>query len=108
MSILDTKIEFLKGVGPKRSFLLNQELSIFSFRDLLTFFPYRYVDRSKFYTINQVKTHDIDVQIIGFVKKKQELGVSRKKRLVVEFFDNTGSINLTSCSIVSVSITIKI
>ena len=54
MSILDTKIEFLKGVGPKKSILLNNELSIFTFLDLLTFYPFRYLDRTNFYNINQI------------------------------------------------------
>ena len=95
MSILDTKIEFLKGVGPKRSLLLNQELSIFSFWDLLNFFPYRHVDRSKFHTINQIQSFDVDVQIIGYVKSKKNIGVGKKKRLVVHFYDKTGVVQLT-------------
>ena len=78
MSILDTKIEFLKGVGPKRAVLLNQELSIFNFYDLLTFFPFRYIDRSKYYRVNQIRTFDTDIQIIGFVKAKREVGVGKK------------------------------
>ena len=94
MSILDTKIEFLKGVGPKRGSLLNQELSIYSFFDLLTFFPYRYVDRSQVYTISQINNFDIDIQIIGYVKNKKEVGVGRKKRLFIDFVDSTGNINI--------------
>ena len=94
MSILDTKIEFLKGVGPKRALLLNKELSIFSFLDLLTFFPYRYVDRSKFYKINQIRTFDINVQTIGFVKKKKVVGFGRKQRLVISFQDETAVVDL--------------
>ena len=73
MSILDTKIEFLKGVGLKRATLLKDQLSIYSFQDLLTFFPYRYVDRTKVYSINNIITFDTDIQIIGFVKKKKVL-----------------------------------
>ena len=94
MSILDTQIEFLKGVGPRRGSLLKKELSIYSFYDLLTFFPYRYIDRTKFYKINQITSFDIDVQVVGFVKRKKELGVGRKKRLVVDFFDETGSVQI--------------
>ena len=94
MSILDTKIEFLKGVGPKRGLLLNKELFIYSFLDLLTFFPYRYVDRTKFHAINQITNFDVDIQIIGFVKAKKEIGIGRKKRLSIEFVDNTGMINI--------------
>ena len=95
MSILDTKIEFLKGVGPKRSRLLNQELSIFSFSDLLNFFPYRYIDRSKFYAIEQIDTFDTDIQVVGYVKTKKIIGVGKKKRLVVSFIDKTGLAYLT-------------
>ena len=94
MSILDTKIEFLKGVGPKRGSLLNQELSVYSFLDLLTFFPYRYVDRSQIYTISQINNFDTDIQIIGYVKNKKEVGVGRKKRLFIDFVDSTGSVNI--------------
>lgn len=94
MSILDTKIEFLKGVGPKRALLLNKELSIFSFSDLLNYFPYRYVDRSKFYKIHQISGFDVDVQVIGFVRKKHMIGTGRKKRLIISFFDDTGSVDL--------------
>ena len=94
MSILDTQIEFLKGVGPRRGSLLKKELSIYSFYDLLTFFPYRYVDRTKFYKINQITSFDIDVQLVGVVKRKKEMGVGRKKRLVVDFFDETGSVQI--------------
>ena len=94
MSILDTKIEFLKGVGPKRSVLLNQELSIFSFSDLLTFFPFRYIDRTHFLKINQINNFDIDVQVIGVVKNINTIGVGRKKRLIVKFADDTGQVDL--------------
>tara|TARA_B100001250_G_scaffold394221_1_gene397861 strand:- start:187 stop:2286 length:2100 start_codon:yes stop_codon:yes gene_type:complete len=95
VSILDTKIEFLKGVGPQRSLLLNKELSIFSFLDLLNFFPYRHVDRSRFYKINEILTFDLDLQVIGDIKKKQIVGFGRKKRLVVSLVDETGSVELT-------------
>ena len=85
MSVLDTKIEFLKGVGPRRSALLNQELSIFSFLDLLTFFPFRYIDRTSFVKINQINNFDVDIQVLGVVKSINTIGIGRKKRLVVKF-----------------------
>tara|TARA_B100000902_G_scaffold33906_1_gene40711 strand:+ start:604 stop:2664 length:2061 start_codon:yes stop_codon:yes gene_type:complete len=81
-------------VGPKRSSLLNNELSIFSFYDLLTFFPYRYIDRSKIHVINQINNFDVDIQIIGYVKSKQILGIKNKKRLVISFYDKTGFVDL--------------
>jgi ATP-dependent DNA helicase RecG len=94
LSILDTKIEFLKGVGPARSLLLNKDLSIYSFYDLLNFFPFRYVDRSKFYKINQIIHFDADIQLIGTVINKQTIGIGRKKRLVVNFKDDSGIVEL--------------
>jgi len=94
LSILDTKIEFLKGVGPKRASLLNEELRIFTFSDLLNFFPYRYVDRSKIHTINTIKSFDVDIQLIGNITNKKKIGVGRKNRLVVDFVDSTGVVQL--------------
>ena len=94
MSILDTKIEFLKGVGPARSLLLNKDLSIYSFYDLLNFFPFRYVDRSKFYKINQIINFDADIQVIGTILNKKTVGIGRKKRLVVNFKDDSGVVEL--------------
>ena len=52
---LDTSIEYLKGVGPKRADLLKKELHIFTFKDLILFFPFRYIDRSRFYKIAEIK-----------------------------------------------------
>ena len=74
MSILDTKIEFLKGVGPKKADCLNKELSIFSFYDLLNFFPFRYIDRSKLYQIKDIFSFEVDVQILGLVHGKKLIG----------------------------------
>ena len=51
---LDTKIEYLKGVGPSRATLLQRELGIFTFRDLLVYYPFRYVDRTHFVNILNV------------------------------------------------------
>ena len=94
MSKLDTKIEFLKGVGFKRAQLLNQELSIYTFMDLLTFFPFRYIDRSQYYTVSQINSFDTDIQIIGVVGKKKKIGIGKKKRLSVDFSDKTGRVSL--------------
>ena len=54
-SILDTEIKYLPGIGPKRAELLEKELGIFTFRDMLHFFPFRYIDRSKVYTIRELE-----------------------------------------------------
>ena len=94
MSILETKIEFLKGVGPKKADCLNKELSIFSFYDLLTYFPFRYIDRSKLYQIKDILSFEVDLQILGLVHSKKLIGSGRKKRLIVTFYDKTGYVDL--------------
>ena len=89
-----TSIEFLKGVGPQRAALLNKELSIFTFGDLMQHYPFRYEDRTKFYTIGTISDEMQFVQIKGFIKKKELIGVGFKKRLVAQMTDETGEIEL--------------
>ena len=72
-NILKTPIEYLKGVGPAKADLLKKELRIFTYQDLLYHYPFRYVDRSKFYTIGEVKSADIEVQIIGKITRRCNL-----------------------------------
>jgi ATP-dependent DNA helicase RecG len=92
--ILEQDIKYLKGVGPKRAELLNKELNIFTFRDLLYYFPYKYIDRSKFYKINKIDTTLTFIQIKGRITSFHTEGPPRKKRLVAEFEDDTGVIEL--------------
>ncbi len=91
---LDSSLEYLKGVGPVKFRLLYQELSLKTYQDLLYFFPFRYIDRSKFCLINSIDSSNIDVQIKGFVTRIEIQGLGRKKRLLVRFEDETGSIDL--------------
>jgi len=91
---LQTKIEFLKGVGPKRAELLQKELRIFTFGDLLFHFPFRYVDRSKFHTVSESNQDQAFMQFKGRVRKIRKIGQARKTRLVAEFYDETGVIEL--------------
>ncbi len=93
-NILKTPIEYLKGVGPAKADLLKKELHIFTYQDLLYHYPFRYADRSKFYKINQVKTADVEVQIIGKITKLEELGKNRGKRLVAKFSDGESTVDL--------------
>ena len=65
MDTLQTPIEYLKGIGPNRANLLKQELNIFTFQDLLHFFPNRYIDRSTFYKIKDLPKNTSEVQIKG-------------------------------------------
>ena len=92
--IFDNSIEYLKGVGPKKAELLNSELEIFTFRDLIYYFPFRYVDRSKFTPLNQLFPDMSYVQCIGRITQIEEVGKGRGKRLIVEFADSNNSIEL--------------
>ena len=67
-NLLETPIEYLKGVGPSRSDLFKKELGIFKYSDLLNLFPNRYLDRTKYYKINELQNSTAEVQIIGKVK----------------------------------------
>ncbi len=87
-------IEYLKGVGPQRADLLKKESSIFTFGDLLSYFPFRYVDRTKFYKIKEVQSDLPYVQIKGKLVSIATMGEKRKKRLVGKLQDETGAIEL--------------
>jgi ATP-dependent DNA helicase RecG len=92
--IFETPIEFLKGVGPLRADLLKKELGIFTFRDLLEHFPFRYVDRTQFYKIKDLNADLPYVQVRGVLKTFSEQGEKYKKRLVAKFQDDTGAVEL--------------
>jgi len=92
--LLDTEIKYLQGVGPKRAELLNKELNIFTYRDLLYFFPYKYIDRSRIYKINELDQELPFIQIKGVIKGYYTEGRGSGKRLVADFQDDTGSIKL--------------
>jgi ATP-dependent DNA helicase RecG len=91
---LDTPVEFLKGVGPQRAELLRKDLGIFTFRDLVNHFPFRYVDRTKFYTVSEISTEMPYIQLKGQIKNLVVKGEKRKKHLAGRFEDETGSIEL--------------
>lgn len=91
---LDSEITYLSGVGPKRAELLNKELNIYTFRDLLYYFPYKYIDRTKFYKIAELDPDLPLVQIKGTIKGYYSEGRGQGKRLVADFQDETGTIKL--------------
>ncbi|WP_396195735.1 ATP-dependent DNA helicase RecG, partial [Flavobacterium sp.] len=95
VNLLQTPIEYLKGVGPQRGELLRKELGIHRYDDLLNFYPNRYIDRTRYYQINELNNNPAEVQIIGKVihLKTVEFGKG-KKRLVAVFTDNTGQMEL--------------
>ena len=91
---LDTKIEFLKGVGPKRGEVLKKELGIFTFGQLLTHYPFRYIDKSKLYQIADIDSEDAHIQLKGKIVELSTKGEKRGKRLVATLKDETGEIEL--------------
>jgi len=91
---LDTEITYLQGVGPKRAELFNKELSIFTFRDLLYYFPYKYIDRTRFYKISELDPDLPFVQIRGKLRGYYTEGTGPGKRLAADFHDETGTIKL--------------
>jgi ATP-dependent DNA helicase RecG len=92
--LLNTDIQYLPGVGPKRAELLNKELKIRTFGDLLYYFPYKYIDRTKFYTVREISSSLPYIQVRGRFISLKVIGVRNRKRLVAEFSDGTGSIEL--------------
>ncbi len=93
-SILESSIEYLKGVGPVRGELLKKELGIFTFRDLLFHFPYRYVDKTQFHRIRDINQESDTVQLRGILRRLEVQGEGRKRRLVGKLRDETGAIEL--------------
>ena len=94
MNPLQTKIEFLKGVGPSRAELLQKELGIFTFADLLFHFPFRYVDKSKFHKVSEANQDQAHMQFRGHIRNVKKLGAGRKMRLTATFYDDSGTIDL--------------
>jgi len=94
MPNLDSNIEFLKGVGPQRADILKTELGIFTCRDLLFHFPFRYIDRTKFHSIRNLHHEGETVQLRGTLRRLETLGEGRAKRLVGTLRDETGILEL--------------
>jgi len=93
-SILSNPIEYLKGVGPLRAELLQKELGIFCFRDLLEHFPYRHVDRTKINLIREIEPATEYIQVAGKIVSVGLLGDKRSRRLVAELRDASGTLEL--------------
>lgn len=94
-SILDQDIMYLPGVGPKRKEILSKELNIATWRDLLEYYPYKYVDRSKIYRINELDGAMPFVQIKGRILSFEEFAMgARRKRIVAHFSDGHGVVDL--------------
>ena len=92
--ILNTSIDYLKGVGPKRGEVLKSELGIYTYQDLLNYFPFRYIDRSSTIKVNQIQGANTAVQLSVIIYDVEELGPPRRKRLVAHARDETGEVVL--------------
>ena len=87
-------IKYLQGVGPQRAAMLNKELNIYSLRDLLYYFPYKYVDRSRLYYIHEIDGNMPYIQLKGQILSFETVGEGRQRRLVAHFSDGTGVVDL--------------
>ncbi|MDX1910436.1 MAG: DEAD/DEAH box helicase, partial [Saprospiraceae bacterium] len=94
MPSLDSSIEYLKGVGPQRAETLKTELGIFTCRDLLFHFPFRYIDRTKFHRIRDIHNDGETVQLRGTLRRLETLGEGKAKRLVATLRDESGIMDL--------------
>jgi len=92
--LLDTDIKFLPGVGPKRAELLSSEAGIYTFRDLLYYFPFKYVDKTRFFSVRELDTDMQYVQIRGKIRRFATEGGGAAKRLIADFYDETGVVRL--------------
>src|SRR5690606_21367698 len=94
-NILDTPIEYLKGVGPQRADVLKKELQIFTYKDLINFYPYKYLDRTKYYKINELNAGlNAEIQIVGKIIRLKTVEQKRGSRLVAVFTDGYGEMEL--------------
>jgi ATP-dependent DNA helicase RecG len=91
---LETPVEFLKGVGPKRAELLRSELNVRTFGDLITYYPFRYVDRSRIYKISEIEPDLAFVQLRGTLSNIRIIGEKKARRMSAIFRDDTGEIEL--------------
>ncbi|MBO4673299.1 MAG: ATP-dependent DNA helicase RecG [Bacteroidaceae bacterium] len=94
VNILSQDIKYLQGVGPNRALLLANELGIKTVGDLLAYYPYKYVDRSRIYQIREIDGTMPYVQLCGQIFSFDTIGEGRNKRLIAHFTDGTGSIDL--------------
>ena len=87
-------IKYISGVGPQKADVLNKELKIFTLRDFIYYFPYKYVDRSRIYYVHEVDGNMPYIQLKGKILSFETFGEGRQRRLVGHFSDGTGVIDL--------------
>ncbi len=92
--LLNTDISYLSGVGPKRAKILNEEIEVYNYKDLLNYFPYKHIDRSKIYKIREINANSANIQVKGVITSLKITGEKYKQRLTATFADDTGNIEL--------------
>jgi ATP-dependent DNA helicase RecG len=93
-TFFDTSVEYLKGVGPQRAQLIQKELRLFTYGDLIQYYPFRYEDRTRFYAVAEVNETMPYVQLKGTISNREIIGEGFKKRLTAKFSDPTGELEL--------------
>ena len=91
---MEQKITYLKGVGTARETILQKELGIFTYDDLVHFFPFRYIDKTRYFKINELLNNQSEVQIIGRIIHLNKVKQKNGTRLVGKFTDGTGTMEL--------------
>lgn len=91
---LDTDITYIQGIGPKRADLLKKEIGVVTLADLLAYYPYKYIDRSRFYYIRDIDETMPYIQLRGRILSVEYIGEGRAKRYVAHFSDGTGIVDL--------------
>ncbi len=94
MNILQSDIKFIPGIGPKKAEILNKEIDVFTLGDLLRWYPYRYIDRTRMYYVHEIDNSVVYIQLRGKITAFETFGEGRKRRLVGHFTDGTGFIDL--------------
>ncbi len=85
---------YLSGVGPKKADVLGKEIQVFSWENMLYYFPYKYIDRSKIFKISEIDGNMPYIQLKGKIRKYETVGEGRARRMIAQFYDETGSIEL--------------
>lgn len=94
ISLLDKKVEFLKGVGPKKATVLFKELNIFILNDLLQHYPYRYIDKSRIHKVSEINDETVFYQLVGTIENMQAHGGQRTSRITAWISDESGRLEL--------------
>jgi ATP-dependent DNA helicase RecG len=94
MNILQTDIQYIPGVGPKRAEILQKEIEVFTLGDLLRWYPYRYIDRTRMYYVREIDQSQAYIQLKGKITAFEIFGEGHKRRLVAHFTDGTGVVEL--------------